>query len=140
MNKKLKSIIASALVMGSIIGSTGLNAHAATKTVSISTPGSISAINYVNAYTGKTQTPTAYLYTYNSKGGFVKKYPLKVSKTAFGNFKVSLGNTKIDDKKVSKILLQVKNDVKTTYSPKYTLKSGKLKVSTSANGSCLYLK
>lgn len=120
MNKKLKSIIASALVMGSVIGSTSLNAYAATKTVKAS--GTVNGVNFV------TTKPVAYLYTYNSSGNYVAKYPLsssfKINPKTGGDYKLSLGSTKLDDKKVSKVCLQVKSDSGTKYSSRVNLKSG----------------
>lgn len=120
MNKKIKSLIASVLVTGSIISCTG-GVYAATRT--ITAQGKMDALLSIN------YVPEAYLYTYNSKGNYVKKYKLSVSHAFFNKYKLSLNKTKLDDKKVSKICLQLKTeqpngDKRTKYSPKLKLKSG----------------
>lgn len=126
MKKKLKSIIASALVIGSVIGGSGLDAYAATKTVKAS--GTVSGFNFVTA------KPVAYLYTYNASGTYVGKYAL-TSSFQFGNkYKLSLGSTKLDDKKVSKVCLQLKSDSGTKYSSRVNLKSGTYSITMNNSG------
>lgn len=126
MNKKLKSLIVSGLVIASCIGSNSLNAYAATKKVSAS--GTVNAINFA------TNKPVAYLYAYNSKGAYVAKYPLS-STFQFGNkYKLSLGSTKIDDTKVSKVCLQLKSDYGTKYSSRVNLKSGAYSITLGSYG------
>ena len=130
MKKKLKSIIASLLVMGGVIGSTSVDSYAATKTVKAS--GAVPALYFMG---GK---PQAYLYTYNSSGKFVAKYKLSLSikpnLMTGGDYKLSLGRTKLDDKKVSKVCLQLRSDMGTKYSSRVNLKSGTYSITMNKYG------
>ena len=95
---KLKALMLSGLLTIGIVGSTSLDAYAATKTVKVSGSASINEFSMA-------ATKTAYLYTYKSNGTFYKKYPITISGANTKSFK--LGSTKIDDKIVSQVCVQV---------------------------------
>jgi hypothetical protein len=135
MKKKIKSIVASILVIGSFMGASSLNAFAATKTVKAS--GKVSSEFFA------TTKPIVYLYTYNSAGNFVAKYPVTSEFSWPGKYKFSLGSTKIDDTKVSKVCLQVKmdgfmsNGPTNRYSSRVNLKSGTYSISIDSSGNVI---
>ena len=125
LKKSLKKLLVGALVAGSIVGSAGLQADAATKAIT----GTVNGINFLKA------KPVAYLYTYNSNGSFIAKYALS-SSFQFGNkYKLTLGRTRLDDKKVAKVCLQLKSDNGTKYSSKVNLRSGAYTITMNGSGS-----
>ena len=127
LKKSLKKLLVGALVAGSIVGSAGLQADAATKAITAS--GTVNGINFLKA------KPVAYLYTYNSNGSFIAKYALS-SSFQFGNkYKLTLGRTCLDDKKVAKVCLQLKSDNGTKYSSKVNLRSGAYTITMNGSGS-----
>lgn len=126
LKNSLKKLLVGALVAGSIVGSAGLHADAATKAITAS--GTVNAINFLKA------KPVAYLYTYNSNGSFVAKYALSSSAQAGNKYKLTLGRTSLDDKKVAKVCLQLKSDDGTKYSSKVNLKSGAYTITMNGYG------
>lgn len=130
MMKKFNSLMIGALLTIGIIGASYMNADAATKSIKLE--GYINKIAFTNVYSGQTEKPTAYLYTYNAQGNYVGKYEAKVT-TSGKNYKIYLGSTKLDDTKVSKVCLQLKNSYMKKYSARYGLKACTYTVSMNSN-------